>query len=102
MRSTRLSIEWALDGTGGRRVPGRENLNATWESGGNPPRPRPARRHPRQHFLDQAPGLRVHVLVSIRRRAQDELAGIVLDVAGDALDDRVGIAEGEVRGCIAT
>ena len=51
---------------------------------------------PGQDLLDQPAGLRQHLFVAARRRAQDEFGDPGLDVGGDALDDRLGVADREI------
>src|SRR5204863_3479531 len=55
----------------------------------------------RQYFVDQAAGLRHHLVIALGGRAQDEFRDAGIDIIGDAADDRRGVADREVIPWIA-
>src|SRR5437763_15764532 len=55
----------------------------------------------RQYFVDQAAGLRHHLVIAPGGRAQDEFRDPGLDIIGDAADHRRGVADREVIPWIA-
>ena len=62
---------------------------------------RPARGDERQDLFDQAAGLGQHLVVAAGGRAQDEFGDSGGDIGGDALDDRLGVADREIAQRIA-
>src|SRR5207237_10784112 len=50
----------------------------------------------RQYFVDQAAGLRHHLIIALGGRAQDEFRDAGIDIIGDAADDRRRLAARQV------